>query len=317
MAPAKQQLESLHCQTQGRGCHLAKLPVIHPLHIAPFKSQKNVCHHYCVNSESCTISDDGSVECVCPVRFEGPKCEVDKCIRCHGGHCIINKDSNDIVCNCTNGKIASTCQLCDGYCYNGGTCQLDPETNIPVCLCSANWSGTQCERPAPKSSKSDNISTRSIAIIVPLVLLVTLITTLVIGLFLCKRKRRTKTIRRQPIINGGINVEIGNPSYNMYEVGHDHSEGGLLASDFTVNPEKARYIGGGPTAFKLPHTAPSIYLNSDLKGPLSAGPTNYANPVYAKLYMDGQNCRNSLASVDERRELLPKKIDIGIRETVA
>ena len=49
---------------------------------------------------------------------------------------------------------------------------------------------------------------------------------------------RTKTIRRQPIINGGINVEIGNPSYNMYEVGHDHSEGGLLASDFTVNAEK-------------------------------------------------------------------------------
>lgn len=36
--------------------------------------------------------------------------------------------------SCTNGKIASTCQLCDGYCYNGGTCQLDPETNIPVCL---------------------------------------------------------------------------------------------------------------------------------------------------------------------------------------
>lgn len=24
----------------------------------------------------------------------------------------------------------------------------------------------------------------------------------------------------------------------MYEVGHDHSEGGLLASDFTVNAEK-------------------------------------------------------------------------------
>lgn len=25
--------------------------------------------------------------------------------------------------------------------------------------CSTNWSGTQCERPAPKSSKSDHIST--------------------------------------------------------------------------------------------------------------------------------------------------------------
>lgn len=53
---------------------------------------------------------------------------------------------------------------------------------------------------------------------------------------------RTKTIRRQPMINGGINVEIGNPSYNMYEVGHDHSEGGLLDSDFTVNPEKVIWI---------------------------------------------------------------------------
>lgn len=37
-------------------------------------------------------------------------------------------------CSCTNGKIASSCQLCDGYCYNGGTCRLDPETNVPVCL---------------------------------------------------------------------------------------------------------------------------------------------------------------------------------------
>lgn len=50
---------------------------------------------------------------------------------------------------------------------------------------------------------------------------------------------------------------------------------------------------------------------------ISFQPMNYSNPVYAKLYMDGQNCRNSLASVDERKELLPKKIDIGIRETVA
>lgn len=37
-------------------------------------------------------------------------------------------------CSCTNGKIASSCQLCDGYCYNGGTCQLDPEINVPVCV---------------------------------------------------------------------------------------------------------------------------------------------------------------------------------------
>uniref|UniRef100_A0A6I8NPF8 LDL receptor related protein 1B n=1 Tax=Ornithorhynchus anatinus TaxID=9258 RepID=A0A6I8NPF8_ORNAN len=150
--------------------------------------------------------------------------------------------------------------------------------------CSANWSGAQCERPAPKSSTSDHIGTRSIAIIVPLVLLVTLITTLVIGLLLCKRKRRTKTIRRQPIANGGINVEIGNPSYNMYEVDPDPNDRGLLDPDFLIDPAK---------------------------------PMNYANPVYAKLYLDGPNCRNSLGSVDERKELLPKKLEIGMRETVA
>lgn len=37
---------------------------------------------------------------------------------------------------------------------------------------------------------------------------------------------------------------------------------------------QARYIGGGSTAFKLPHTAPPIYINSDLKGPLTAGVRN-------------------------------------------
>lgn len=49
---------------------------------------------------------------------------------------------------------------------------------------------------------------------------------------------RTKTIRRQPIINGGINVEIGNPSYNMYEVDHDHNDGGLLDPGFMIDPTK-------------------------------------------------------------------------------
>ncbi|XP_064419902.1 low-density lipoprotein receptor-related protein 1B [Latimeria chalumnae] len=248
------------------------------------RCQHYICRHYCANSDSCTLANDGSIHCVCPPRFEGPKCELDKCVRCHRGQCIIDEDTGDVICNCTNGRIASSCQLCDSYCYNGGTCQLDSDTNTPVCMCSANWSGTQCERPAPKSSKSDNTSARSIAIIVPLVLLVTLITTLVIGVLLCKRKRRAKGVQRQPMTNGGMSVEIGNPSYNMYEVEHDHSDGGFLEPVFTMDPNK---------------------------------PTNYSNPVYAKLYLDGQNCRNSLVRVDERRELLPKKIELGIRETVA
>jgi hypothetical protein len=53
---------------------------------------------------------------------------------------------------------------------------------------------------------------------------------------------RTKTIRRQPIINGGINVEIGNPSYNMYEVDHDHNDGGLLDPGFMVDTMKVMHL---------------------------------------------------------------------------
>uniref|UniRef100_A0A8C1BL65 Low density lipoprotein receptor-related protein 1Bb n=1 Tax=Cyprinus carpio carpio TaxID=630221 RepID=A0A8C1BL65_CYPCA len=239
----------------------------------------HICHHHCVHSQACTLSSSGHVECVCPPRYEGVKCDVDKCLRCHGAPCIINGDTGDVACNCTSGRIASSCQLCDGYCYNGGTCHLDPDTSLPFCQCSANWSGTQCERPAPKSS-------RSIAIIVPLVLLVILITTVVAGLFELLRSCRGKRVQRQPITNGGINVEIGNPSYNMYEVAHDnHADAGsLLKPNFTLDPHK---------------------------------PMNYSNPMYAKMYLDGQNCRKPVINIDERRELLPKKLEGTIRETAA
>lgn len=52
--------------------------------------------------------------------------------------------------------------------------------------------------------------------------------------------RRGKRVQRQPITNGGINVEIGNPSYNMYEVDHDnHADAGsLLKPNFTLDPQK-------------------------------------------------------------------------------
>jgi len=35
-------------------------------------------------------------------------------------------------------------------------------------------------------------------------------------------------------------------------------------------------------------------------------PTNFTNPVYATLYMGAQNSRNSLASTDEKKELLSR-----------
>ncbi|XP_046700598.1 low-density lipoprotein receptor-related protein 1B isoform X5 [Silurus meridionalis] len=271
----------------------------------------HICHHYCVNSKACTLSVSGHVECVCPPRYEGIKCDMDKCLRCHGAPCIIEAETGDVTCNCTSGRIASSCQLCDGYCYNGGTCHLDPDTNLPFCQCSANWSGTQCERPAPKSSRSDNTPGGSIAIIVPLVLLVILITTVVAGVFICRRQQRGKRVQRQPMTNGGINVEIGNPSYNMYEVEHDnHTDAGsFLKPNFTLDPHKGWCVKSSD-----PHT---LNIHSIPKEVIPGQPMNYSNPVYAKIYIDGQNCRKPVISIDERRELLPKKLEGTIRETAA
>ncbi|XP_048835137.1 low-density lipoprotein receptor-related protein 1B-like isoform X4 [Brienomyrus brachyistius] len=309
----------------------------------------HICHHYCVNSKACTLSSNGHVECVCPTRYEGNRCELDKCLRCHGAPCVVDHDAGDVACNCTHGRIASSCQLCDGYCYNGGTCHLDSETHLPFChctagfksqrcderanpcdhycqnegictlnafkkprcKCSANWSGTQCERPAPKSSRSDDSSGRSIAIIVPLVLLVLLITTVVAGVFICKRMQRGKRVQRQPMSNGGMNVEIGNPSYNMYEVDHDnHSDAGsILHPNFTLDPHKGWCVKSSDSRSLPIHTVPKELIPGQS--------INYSNPIYAKIYLDGQNCRKPVISIDERRELLPKRLEGTIRETAA
>ncbi|TKS67457.1 Low-density lipoprotein receptor-related protein 1B [Collichthys lucidus] len=272
------------------------------------RCEVNHCTDYCLNGGTCMGSPLGKPTCRCPVGFSGPFCERRICDNycLNGGTCDVTQ-GNQPVCrcmaeytgdrclypsiisspsSCTNGRIAPSCQLCDGYCYNGGTCHLDPDTNLPFCQCSANWAGTQCERPAPKSSRSDNTSGGSIAIIVPLVLLVILIVMVVAGVYICRRRQRGKRVQRQPMTNGGINVEIGNPSYNMYEVDHDnHADAGsLLRPNFTLDPHK---------------------------------PMNYSNPVYARIYIDGQNCRKPVISIDERRELLPKKLEGTIHETAA
>ncbi|MGH0132653.1 UNVERIFIED_CONTAM: hypothetical protein FKN15_051430, partial [Acipenser sinensis] len=237
------------------------------------RCQYHVCHHYCMNSEACTISNDGLVECVCPPRYEGSLCELDKCVRCLGGLCIIDPNTGDVACNCTNGRVASSCQLCDGYCYNSGTCQLDSENNMPFCHCTAEFKNQRCDEkvnPCDYYCQNEGICILT-AFNEPR----------------CKGKR----VQRQPVTNGGINVEIGNPSYNMYEVEHDNHEdaGDILRPNFTLDPHKASSIP----------------------------PMNYANPMYAKLYLDGQNCRKTLSHVDERKELLPKKLEGTIRETAA
>uniref|UniRef100_A0A672QRE9 Uncharacterized protein n=1 Tax=Sinocyclocheilus grahami TaxID=75366 RepID=A0A672QRE9_SINGR len=82
---------------------------------------------------------------------------------------------------------------------------------------------------------------------------------------------RAKGFQHQRMTNGAMNVEIGNPAYKIYEGEQDDDVGELLDADFTLDPDK---------------------------------PTNFTNPVYATLYMGAHNSRNSLASTDEKKELL-------------
>lgn len=46
-------------------------------------------------------------------------------------------------------------------------------------------------------------------------------------------------------------------------------------------------------------------------------PTNFTNPVYATLYMGAHNSRNSLASTDEKRELLSRGADDDLGNPLA
>lgn len=63
-----------------------------------------------------------------------------------------------------------------------------------------------------------------------------------------RHTHRGKRVQRQPMTNGGINVEIGNPSYNMYEVDHDnHADAGsLLRPNFTLDPHKVGFMSSIP-----------------------------------------------------------------------
>uniref|UniRef100_A0A8C4MYX3 LDL receptor related protein 1B n=1 Tax=Equus asinus asinus TaxID=83772 RepID=A0A8C4MYX3_EQUAS len=217
----------------------------------------------------------GRPTCSCALGFTGPNCGKTVCENfCqNGGSCSVTA-GNQPYCHCQPEHTGDRCQyyVCHHYCVNSESCTIGDDGSVE-CVCPTRYEGPKCEVDkcirchgghCIINKDSEDIFYNSLKLMFTY--------------------SRTKTIRRQPIINGGINVEIGNPSYNMYEVDHDHNDGGLLDPGFMVDPTK---------------------------------PTNYSNPVYAKLYMDGQNCRNSLGSVDERKELLPKKIDIGIRETVA
>ncbi|XP_026096551.1 low-density lipoprotein receptor-related protein 1 isoform X3 [Carassius auratus] len=256
--------------------------------------QYRTCDGFCDHGGTCMQSNDGSRQCHCPPRFIGNNCEVDKCHYCRDGKCIptnIYQPHGDVTCRCTSGRIQQSCYTCEGYCANG-QCSLSA-TNLPQCKCPLGWEGHRCENPAPDVNAESNGRTASIIIaLVSLILLVLLIGGAVLwyrkrmrGLGKSRSKRpRAKGFQHQRMTNGAMNVEIGNPAYKIYEGEQDDDVGELLDADFTLDPDK---------------------------------PTNFTNPVYATLYMGAHNSRNSLASTDEKKELLSRGDDEPLVDPLA
>ncbi|XP_062842266.1 low-density lipoprotein receptor-related protein 1 isoform X2 [Trichomycterus rosablanca] len=253
-------------------------------HFLGDQCQFRVCDAVCEHGGTCVKDAGGSVQCLCPPRFVGKNCEVDKCHYCFNGKCIpanANQPRGDVLCSCSDGRNQTSCYTCDGYCGNG-QCSYSP-ANLPQCKCAPGWAGLQCESHV--TSMNTDSSNRTASIVVPVVILVLLVLLVLgAGLWYRRRMRGAKGFQHQRMTNGAMNVEIGNPAYKIYEGEQEDDVGELLDSDFTLDPDK---------------------------------PTNFTNPVYATLYMGAQSSRNSLASTDEKKELLSQGDEEPLVEPLA
>ncbi|KAM9759324.1 low-density lipoprotein receptor-related protein 1-like isoform 2-T2 [Menidia menidia] len=239
--------------------------------------QYRSCEGHCLNKGTCLQSENGSKFCRCTPQYSGTKCEIDRCHYCRDGECIPSNGFSSRVqftCRCTNGRIQPSCYTCDTneYCANG-QCSINPVTRLPECRCTAGWEGHRCESVASSSDGSGSSGRTASIVITVLVLLLLVLLAAGALLWYRRRMRGAKGFQHQRMTNGAMNVEIGNPAYKIYEGEPDDDAGELLDADFTLDPDK---------------------------------PTNFTNPVYATLYMGAHNSRNSLASTDEKKELLSR-----------
>ncbi|ETE71786.1 Low-density lipoprotein receptor-related protein 1, partial [Ophiophagus hannah] len=245
------------------------------------KCQFRLCSNYCENNGVCHLTASGTQQCRCTTNYYGDRCQHDKCDRCLKGKCSINKQTGNVTCICPDGKMAPSCLTCNNYCMNGGTCTMNAETSMPECQCILEMTGERCE----ESVNSVQQSNRTVSIVIPILLLLLLMLVAGAVVWYKKRIKGAKGFQHQRMTNGAMNVEIGNPTYKMYEGDPDADDvGELLDADFALDPDK---------------------------------PTNFTNPVYATLYMGAHNSRNSLASTDEKRELLSRGADDDLGNPLA
>uniref|UniRef100_A0A3P9JA40 EGF-like domain-containing protein n=1 Tax=Oryzias latipes TaxID=8090 RepID=A0A3P9JA40_ORYLA len=257
---------------------------------SPTAPPSGPCSIQCMNGGSCFLNAHKQPKCRCQPNFGGERCEVDQSGSCEGyclnkGTCL-QRDNGSMVCRCPPQFTGSTCEIdrCH-YCRDGTCIPSDglSSTGEVTCRCKNGRIQPSCYTCDTNGYCANgqcfmNLSTRLpewTASIVVTVMILLLLVLLGVGALLWYRRRMkgAKGFQHQRMTNGAMNVEIGNPAYKIYEGEPDDDAGELLDADFTLDPDK---------------------------------PTNFTNPVYATLYMGAHNSRNSLASTDEKKELLSR-----------
>uniref|UniRef100_A0A3Q2NMI4 LDL receptor related protein 1 n=1 Tax=Fundulus heteroclitus TaxID=8078 RepID=A0A3Q2NMI4_FUNHE len=244
------------------------------------RCEVNQCRDYCKNGGTCTSSHTGTPTCRCPKGFTGPNCNLHTCqdYCLNGGTCSVSM-GNQPTCSCKPEYQGDQCQYskCEGFCQNGGTC-LQTSNGTRLCQCPVQHTGHQCELNKCQfcgEGKCLTLKNGEVACnctnghTQPSCY--TCLDYCAHGQCSFDTRTLAKGFQHHRMTNGAMNVEIGNPAYKIYEGDPDDDAGELLDSDFTLDPDK---------------------------------PTNFTNPVYATLYMGAHNSRNSLASTDEKKELL-------------
>ncbi|KAK7915952.1 hypothetical protein WMY93_011713 [Mugilogobius chulae] len=234
---------------------------------------------------------NSSPTCRCLTGFTGPTCNLRTCSGyCkNGGTCSVSA-GNQPTCHCPPDLLGDQCQYsnCEGHCQNRGTC-LQSSDGSRMCRCLPQFTGGQCEIDKCHYCRDGRCIPNNGFSAIPEFSCICSNGRVQPSCYTCDTNEycangqcsinplthlpecRAKGFQHQRMTNGAMNVEIGNPAYKIYEGEPDDDAGELLDADFTLDPDK---------------------------------PTNFTNPVYATLYMGAHNSRNSLASTDEKKELL-------------
>uniref|UniRef100_A0A3Q3XIF9 EGF-like domain-containing protein n=1 Tax=Mola mola TaxID=94237 RepID=A0A3Q3XIF9_MOLML len=275
------------------------------------------CRDYCKNGGTCTPSPTGSPTCRCLTGFTGPNCNLHTCKDyCkNGGNCTVST-GNQPACRCPADFLGDQCQYrsCEGHCLNKGTC-LQSENGSKLCRCPPQYTGSTCDIdkchycrdgeciPSNSFTSTGDFTCRcSNGRIQPSCYTCDANEYCANGQCSINPRSSLPECRCSPGWEGHrcesmidatsssgtasiviavllllllllLAAGIGNPAYKIYEGEPEDDAGELLDADFTLDPEK---------------------------------PTNFTNPVYATLYMGAHNSRNSLASTDEKKELLSR-----------